>query len=76
MHCQALGEAFVDAGIEDDTPFIKVTDNGVGLPKENRHRLAEPYMTTREKGTGEFPAHAIAYCLRAVQGQLKKPQKP
>ena len=27
-------------------------DNGVGLPAENRHRLLEPYMTTREKGTG------------------------
>ena len=24
----------------------------IGLPRENRHRLAEPYMTTREKGTG------------------------
>jgi two-component system nitrogen regulation sensor histidine kinase NtrY len=33
-------------------PFICVTDNGIGLPKENRHRLTEPYMTTREKGTG------------------------
>lgn len=31
---------------------INVTDNGVGLPVENRHRLTEPYMTTREKGTG------------------------
>ncbi len=27
-------------------------DNGIGLPKENRHRLLEPYVTTREKGTG------------------------
>ena len=27
-------------------------DNGVGLPKENRNRLLEPYFTTREKGTG------------------------
>ena len=35
-----------------DQPYIRVTDNGIGLPKENRHRLAEPYMTTREKGTG------------------------
>ena len=33
-------------------PFIRVEDNGLGLPQENRHRLAEPYMTTREKGTG------------------------
>lgn len=29
-----------------------IIDNGVGLPKEERHRLAEPYMTTRAKGTG------------------------
>ncbi len=31
---------------------IEVTDNGIGLPAENRNRLVEPYMTTREKGTG------------------------
>ncbi|WP_209015880.1 PAS domain-containing sensor histidine kinase [Roseibium sp. RKSG952] len=31
---------------------IDVTDNGVGLPQEQRSRLLEPYMTTREKGTG------------------------
>jgi len=46
------GRILVEAGLEEDTPFIRVTDNGVGLPKENRHRLTEPYMTTREKGTG------------------------
>ena len=31
---------------------IGVIDNGCGLPKENRHRLVEPYVTTRQKGTG------------------------
>ncbi len=31
---------------------IDVTDNGCGLPKEQRNRLLEPYMTTRSKGTG------------------------
>jgi two-component system nitrogen regulation sensor histidine kinase NtrY len=31
---------------------ITVIDDGCGLPKENRHRLVEPYMTTRTKGTG------------------------
>ena len=30
----------------------RVTDNGVGLPPEHRHRLTEPYVTTRAKGTG------------------------
>ena len=31
---------------------IEVVDNGCGLPMENRHRLTEPYVTTRAKGTG------------------------
>jgi two-component system nitrogen regulation sensor histidine kinase NtrY len=31
---------------------IEVVDNGCGLPTENRHRLTEPYVTTRQKGTG------------------------
>jgi len=46
------GHITVEAGVSDGHPFIRVTDNGIGLPRENRHRLAEPYMTTREKGTG------------------------
>jgi two-component system nitrogen regulation sensor histidine kinase NtrY len=29
-----------------------VIDNGIGLPKQNRGRLVEPYVTTRAKGTG------------------------
>ena len=33
-------------------PFMSVADNGKGLPKENRDRLTEPYVTTRAKGTG------------------------
>ena len=46
------GTIEIVTGIENDMPFVSVTDNGVGLPQENRNRLAEPYMTTREKGTG------------------------
>jgi two-component system nitrogen regulation sensor histidine kinase NtrY len=30
----------------------RVADNGVGLPPQHRHRLTEPYVTTRAKGTG------------------------
>jgi two-component system nitrogen regulation sensor histidine kinase NtrY len=37
---------------DGDDVVIDVIDNGLGLPKENRSRLLEPYFTTREKGTG------------------------
>jgi two-component system, NtrC family, nitrogen regulation sensor histidine kinase NtrY len=46
------GVIVVETGVVHDAPYIRVSDNGVGLPHENRHRLAEPYMTTRDKGTG------------------------
>lgn len=41
----------VTSGIEDGMAVIRIADNGVGLP-EDRSRLFEPYVTTREKGTG------------------------
>jgi two-component system nitrogen regulation sensor histidine kinase NtrY len=31
---------------------VSIRDNGIGLPAELRHRLTEPYVTTRAKGTG------------------------
>jgi len=46
------GRILISTGLNDEVPFLSFTDNGIGLPHENRHRLAEPYMTTREKGTG------------------------
>ncbi len=36
---------------EGDAIVIRIADNGIGLP-EDRARLFEPYVTTREKGTG------------------------
>jgi len=31
---------------------IGVSDNGKGFPSEDRHKLVEPYVTTRTEGTG------------------------
>ena len=36
---------------EDDVRII-VTDDGIGLPQEDRARLTEPYVTHKPKGTG------------------------
>ncbi|MBI3439457.1 MAG: PAS domain-containing sensor histidine kinase [Proteobacteria bacterium] len=31
---------------------FEVIDNGLGFPEKDRHRLIEPYVTTRTRGTG------------------------
>ena len=56
------GSIHVFAARDGDDVVIDVVDNGIGLPKENRSRLLEPYVTTREKGTGPRPRHRRPHC--------------
>ncbi|GAA0536216.1 PAS domain-containing sensor histidine kinase [Rhizomicrobium palustre] len=46
------GKILVAIETSDSLVAFRVTDNGIGLPAEHRHRLTEPYVTTRAKGTG------------------------
>jgi two-component system nitrogen regulation sensor histidine kinase NtrY len=46
------GEIEVRLVAASDRASIEVIDNGIGLPKQNRAKLLEPYVTTRAKGTG------------------------
>ncbi|MRG73399.1 HAMP domain-containing protein [Alphaproteobacteria bacterium HT1-32] len=46
------GKVHLEITSTDNHFIVSVTDNGRGLPTENRGRLTEPYMTTRAKGTG------------------------
>ncbi|MBC7178766.1 MAG: HAMP domain-containing protein, partial [Roseovarius sp.] len=41
----------IESAIEGDRAVIRISDNGIGLPQD-RARLFEPYVTTRDKGTG------------------------
>jgi two-component system, NtrC family, nitrogen regulation sensor histidine kinase NtrY len=44
-------EIRVSMDVRDTDVVIRIMDNGIGLPAD-RARLFEPYVTTREKGTG------------------------
>ena len=48
----APGKIVIRLNAEGAASRIQIIDNGVGLPAAERHRLTEPYMTTRSKGTG------------------------
>ena len=48
---QVAPELRISLTVEDELVTIRIADNGTGLPPD-RARLFEPYVTTREKGTG------------------------
>ena len=49
----AKGRVSVSLSIDaDGFARISVSDNGKGFPAQDRHKLTEPYVTTRTEGTG------------------------
>jgi two-component system nitrogen regulation sensor histidine kinase NtrY len=56
MRGEATGQASGTIGLSvqpgENEVRIIVTDDGVGLPQEDRARLMEPYVTHKPKGTG------------------------
>jgi signal transduction histidine kinase len=38
--------------LEKDKVCIRIKDNGIGIPEENKARLFEPFFTDKTKGTG------------------------
>nr|WP_294545930.1 PAS domain-containing sensor histidine kinase [uncultured Rhodopila sp.] len=46
------GRIGVEVLVGRDEVSIRVSDDGVGLPEQDRDRLTEPYITHKPKGTG------------------------
>ena len=49
---ETQGRVRAELVLDSDQLTFVVEDDGIGLPAKDRDRLAEPYVTTREKGTG------------------------
>ena len=48
----ASGRIEIELFEDESCRAIIIEDDGPGLPKAERDRLTEPYITTRKKGTG------------------------
>jgi two-component system NtrC family sensor kinase len=51
---------------------LRISDNGSGIPEDIRHRVMDPFFTTKEvgKGTGQGLALARAVVVEKHRGQL------
>ena len=50
--------------------WIEISDNGVGIPKENLTRIFEHGFTTRKKGHG-FGLHSAALSVSEMGGSIE-----
>ncbi|GIX40331.1 MAG: hypothetical protein KatS3mg129_0064 [Leptospiraceae bacterium] len=42
----------ISTGIENDIPYIRIADNGPGIPEDIQHKIFEPFFTTKQEGSG------------------------
>lgn len=52
IYTEIKGNIWISLDIKENNLYIKVKDDGIGLPQEDRLRLTEPYVTHKPKGTG------------------------
>lgn len=55
----------VEIGREYEWAFLRITDNGPGIPKENLRRIFRPFFTT--KPTKNNWGMGLAYCHRVIK---------
>ncbi len=52
LHDRESPKIHVETRLEEERIALAVEDNGPGFPEELKHRMFEPYATTKPRGTG------------------------
>ena len=65
------GEITIITSHDDDSVFIKIKDNGIGMDAQTQKKVFEPFFTTKEVGEGTGLGMSIAYnTIKKHNGQI------
>jgi signal transduction histidine kinase len=71
----AEGEVVVRTTTDADQLIVEVSDNGPGIPPENRQRVFDPFFTTRERGVG-LGLTVVQQIVRSHGGNITVHESP
>ena len=58
------GTVTVSSGADDECAWLRIEDDGPGMPPEVQRRVFEPFFTTKSQGTGLGLANVYAFVQR------------
>lgn len=67
-----IGHIKLDLRLADSKIFLSITDNGIGIAEEIRHKIFNPLFTTKAAGPNPGLGLTVAYkIIRSSNGQLE-----
>ena len=61
---------------DNDTIFIKITDNGIGMPSKVMNKIFEPFYTTKDQHSGTGLGLSISYgIIKEMKGKIRVESK-
>ena len=74
---ETRGKIVISTGTVEDKVWVEVSDNGVGIAKENLNKIFEPFFTTKEQGAGTGLGLSLSYgIIQKHRGSLTVSSEP
>jgi signal transduction histidine kinase len=73
--CDGRGVIFVDAVCGEEAWRVEIADDGCGIAEDMTHKIFDPFVTTRTKGTGLGLAYT-AQVIAAHNGDIIVENRP
>ena len=69
------GKVVFTVSSNTETLWLKIQDNGIGIPENSKQQIFEPFFTTKEKGTG-LGLSITHNIIQALHGRIQVESQP